>query len=140
MTRDKLNRILKDAIGNETDVFVFDGMYEPTYKKHTIPTSHIKRFLRFDFERHGFSCVEASVSCGGICIRFSHKNYDHLSVTCEYDYSRRTFYNYALLLPVYKPEHWIGVKSIRQTANKITSDKDFEKYKNKIDKKFSIEP
>jgi hypothetical protein len=139
MTRDKLSRILRDIIGNEPDIFVFDEMYEPLYKKHTIPTSYLKRFLRFDFERHGFSCAEASVSCSGVRIKFSHKNYSFLSVSCEYDYGKRTFYNYALLVPNYKPEHWIGVKSIRQTANKITSDKDFEKYKKKIDKKFDIQ-
>ena len=125
MTRDKLNRILRDVIGSETSTFTLDEMYEPDYKEHTIPTLYLKRFLRFDFESYGFICVKATVSCGGVYIKFSHENYDYLSVYCDYDYRRRTFYNYALLIPRYKPEHWVGKKSIRQTANKITSDKRF---------------
>ncbi|KAA6337477.1 hypothetical protein EZS27_014438 [termite gut metagenome] len=47
-------------------------------------------------------------------------------------------FNYALLHPIYKDYHWTDRKSIVQQANIIRSDKDFERYKKKIDVRFDV--
>jgi hypothetical protein len=133
----KINILKKEDVGS----FV-ESLYIDYSKSFPITEEQIlskdSKFLLFDYRKHGFSYIDGKICCAGISMIFRKEGYSHLNVTVSYDKYKDDICNYALLVPVYKDCHWIDRKSIAQQANIIRSDKDFERYKKKIDKKFDV--
>jgi hypothetical protein len=137
----KLKHILRKAFPMTDNNDIAESLYADYNKKIGIPEQYLRndynyRLLFFDYKRYGFEYKEGKIDCCGVYMRFSHKYYNHLTVSLEFDFATRDIFNYALIVPSYKQEHFLGRKSIKQSAVKVLCDKDFERYKKRIDKKY----
>jgi hypothetical protein len=141
--------LLLERILNKVNIFKEDelpgfvrSLYIDYTKSFDISEEHLLspniNILKFDYKKYGFLYVDGKICCTGISLNFKKEGYDHLNVTVHYDPHKDELFNYALLHPIYKDFHWTGRRSIIQPANIIRSDKDFERYKRKIDAKFDV--
>lgn len=145
MTKEKLKMIVFTSIG-----LVWNNVWENTLyvENGSIPvreqdlyniSSYGKKtgYLTFDYKALGLEFASGEVSAGGIRITFKLSPYDRIVVSV--DSSRiHEIVNYVLILPQYTSENWEGRKSIRQVSNIVRNEKEFIRYKKRIDKRFGI--
>jgi hypothetical protein len=111
----------------------------PIPENHLLDNNHrgMYHFLRFDYRRHHLEYVSGKIDCCGIEMNFKLEGYNRVRITTSYDAIKQEIVNYALIIPIYNDEHWIGKKSMTHIANIVRSDRDFIRYKHRIDKRFS---
>jgi hypothetical protein len=137
----KLKHILRKAFPMTHSDDIAISLYADYNKKIGIPEQYLRndynyRLLFFDYKKYGFEYKGGKIDCCGIYMRFSHKDYNYLTVSVEFDFATQDIFNCALLILSYKEEHFFGRKSIKQSAVKVLCDKDFKQYKKRIDKKY----
>lgn len=93
-------------------------------------------YLTFDYRVLGLEFIEGKVTGAGVSMTFMLAPYEYVRITTEYSPADGLF-NYVLIMPKYKPEHWIGRKSISQRANIIRNEKEFIRYQKRIGKRFN---
>jgi hypothetical protein len=141
MTYPLLNLILKNTFRQHYTSEMVERLWNDLGQYDEIPEKLLSDesycFMRFNYKKFRLTYVSGKVDCCGIRLLFKHDGYSHINVNPTFNYIRKEVVNYVLIVPNYKPEHWGVKKSIIQQSNLVRSDKDFIRYKNKIDEKYS---
>lgn len=95
-------------------------------------------YLTFDYRVLGLEFVKGSVCGSGVSIDFKLSPYERINITVGYSISEG-LYNHVLITPKYEPEHYDGRKKISQVANIVRNEKEFIRYRKKIDKRFKLD-
>lgn len=145
MTKEKLKMIVFNSIGlvwNDAweNILYVENSSIPVREQDLYGISSYGRktgYLTFDYKALGLEFVSGEVSAGGIRITLKLDPYDRITISV--DSSRiHEIVNYVLILPQYTPENWEGRKSIRQVSNIVRNEKEFIRYKKRINKRFGI--
>ena len=103
---------------------------------NNIEYNDYKKFLQVNPENFGFTFVCGKISASGVMFKFKAENYE-LTMYPRWDYFKRNRYEYALLHPNFRKEHYEGRKrGITMSSVKIENDKDFKAYLSRISKRF----
>jgi hypothetical protein len=123
----------------EFDEVAFGKMYNPKYEDFLLDEVKLNRqtvFLVFDYKKFNFDFKSCKISCTGVEIRFSHKNYDTIICNVSYDAISRKLYNSLLIIPKYTMNDYMGRKTIKQSAKRVDNNNAVEKYIKSIHKRF----
>jgi hypothetical protein len=147
MYREKLEKILircnpEDGEAISDSLYASPAGIAERLIRIPIPESWLEgtawKLLCFDYKKFGFTYKEGVINRSQVRMEFLHPAYDHLVIYMDYDFWKRTVFNWALLVPRYTEGDCKGKKSLYQVANLVRSEANFKRYKTKIDKKYKI--